>query len=172
MKWLSLDLAEDTGWAHGDNFASAHAGLWKLPGYGDRVINETLGRLYSAVNTVCRANKIEGLIVEAALRTIKKKNARGVWTPTSAHGDRCLTMLNGVAHAAAANAGVKVFKDPAPATWRAAVLGIGFPKDPKKEALQYCSRTGRTVADHNVAEALCMLQFGLGESNLLDRIKP
>jgi hypothetical protein len=172
LRLAAFDLAENTGWAAGDNFVTAQAGLWRLPGYGDDKIDRTLASLYSAVNATCRAHKIEGVLIEAALRTIKKKNSRGIWTPTSAHGDRCLTMLQGAARAGAANAGAKIMDCPAPNTWRAAVLGHGFPKDPKAEALQYCRRLGHPVDDHNTAEALCILQFGLGKQNLLDRIKP
>lgn len=169
---LALDLALNTGWAFGDDLASAHAGAWKLPGFADHLIERSLGSIYSAVNSLCRANNIEGVIIEAALRNISKRNSRGVWTPTSAHGDRCLTLINGAARAGAANAGVKTVDFPGPSTWRAAVLGHGFPAKPKDEALKYCHRIGRTVADHNTAEALCMLQYGLGKRNLLDRIKP
>lgn len=168
---LSLDLALETGWAFGDDIASAHVGTWKLPGYGDTVIDRTLGSIYSAVNTICRGNQIEGVIIEAALRGIQKKNSRGITTPTSAHGDRVLTMVNGAARAGAANAGVKIFLFPGPSTWRKAVLGHGFPDKPKEAAVTHCHRIGRKIANHNSAEALCMLQFGLGEQNLLDRIK-
>ena len=172
MKLLALDIAADTGFAFGDDFKTAHCNVWKVGSYADDRIDATLGSIYSAVNTICRGNKIEGVVIEAALRGIKRQNKRGITTPTSSHGDRCLTMLHGAARAGAANAGVKTFWFPAPNTWRAAVLGNGFPKNPKAEALLYCERMGRSLTDHNAAEALCMLQFRLGAQNLLDRIKP
>ena len=171
MKILALDLALETGWAFGENIASAHCGIWALPGYSDDKIERTLGSIYSAVNTICRGNKIEGVVIEAALRTINKKNSRGITTPTSAHGDRCLTMLNGAARAGAANAGVTKFWHPAPSTWRKVVLGNGFPEKPKEEAVKFCARIGRAVENHNTAEALCMLDWKTRESNLLDRVK-
>lgn len=171
MNILALDLSLESGWAFGDSIASAHVGTWKLPGFSDDKIDRTLGSIYSAVNTICRGNKIEGVVIEAALRGIHKKNKRGITTPTSAHGDRCLTLLNGAARAGAANAGVALFRFPAPNTWRAAVLGNGFPKDPKAAAVNYATMVGRNTPNHNAAEALCMLQWGLGEQNLLSRIK-
>jgi Holliday junction resolvasome RuvABC endonuclease subunit len=171
LRILALDLAVTTGWAFGDNLASAHVGTWRLPGYADERIQQTLGSIYSAVNTICRGNMIEAVIIEAALRTIKKKNSRDVWTPTSAHGDRCLTMLNGAARAGAANAGVKQFEFPAPNTWRAAVYGEGYPKNPKAHALEYCRRNGRDIKEHDAAEALAILQYGIGKVGLLGRIK-
>src|SRR5579872_6141685 len=128
MRLLALDLALLTGWAFGEDLASAHVGTWTLPGYADPVIDRSLGSIYSAVNTICRANKIGRVIIESALIGIKKKNARGITTPTSRHGDRCLTMLNGCARAGAANAGVTQIDVIAPNTWRAAVLGNGYPK--------------------------------------------
>lgn len=172
MKILALDLALTTGFAFGYDLASAHCGIWRLPGYSDNNINRTLGSIYSAVNTICRANKIEAVVIEAALRGVKRTNKRGITTPTSAHGDRCLTMLNGAARAGAANAGVKIFYFPAPASWRKSVLGNGFPEKPKDAAIAYCRMSGRDIAEHDAAEAFCMLQFGLGKQNLLDRIKP
>lgn len=171
MKILALDLALETGWAFGDKIADAHAGTWQLPGYADDRIERTMGSIYSAVNTICRGNQIEGVIIEAALRGVKRTNQRGITTPTSSHGDRCLTMLNGAARAGAANAGVTQFWNPAPNTWRKVVLGNGFPKNPKDEAVKFMARIGRVVANHNTAEALCMLDWKLRESNLLSRIK-
>lgn len=171
MKALALDLALETGWAFGDSIASAHSGLWRLPGYSDDKIDATLGSIYSAVNTICRGNEITLLIIEAALRGVKKKNARDVWTPTSAHGDRCLTMLNAAARAGAANGGVRKVMVVAPCTWRKSVLGNGFPKNPKDKAMDYCRMIGRRPEEHNEAEALCMLQHALGNQNLLDRIR-
>lgn len=172
MKLLALDLALNTGWAFGDSLASAHVGVWRLPGYAEDKIDRTMGSIYSAVNTVCRGNKIEGVIIEAAMRGIQRQNKRGITTATSAHGDRCLTMLQGAARAGAANAGVRLFRFPAPNTWRAAVLGNGYPKNPKDLAVEYCRLSGRNIPEHDAAEAFCMLQFGLGEQNLLDKIKP
>lgn len=171
MRLLALDLALKTGWAWGDNLSQAHAGTWTLPGYSDDKIDRTLGGIYSAVFHVVRANQIEGALIEAALRTIKKQNNRGIWTPTSAHGDRCLTMLNGAARAAVSNAGAKILECPAPNTWRASVLGIAYPKEPKAAAIEYCRRNGLGITDHDAAEAACILQHGLGKQTLLDRIK-
>lgn len=171
MRILALDLALETGWAFGEDFASAQVGVWRHPGYGDSVIDRTLGSVYSAVHTCCRANNIEGVVIEAAMRGLKRKNKRGITTKTSAHGDRVLTMLNGAARAGAANAGVKLFRFPAPNTWRAAVYGDGFPKNPKAKAVDHCGLLGRSVPNHNSAEALCMLQWGLSGQDLLARIK-
>jgi hypothetical protein len=171
LRILALDLALETGWAFGDDIASAHAGVWLLPGYSDTNIDRTLGSIYSSVNTICRANQIGIVIIEAALRGLKRTNKRGITTASSAHGDRCLTMLNGAARAGAANAGVRTFDNPAPNTWRKAVLGNGFPKDPKAEAVEYCRRNGRTIPNHNAAEAVCILQYGIGKHGLMARIK-
>lgn len=171
MKILALDLALATGFAFGEKLETAHCGVWKLPGYSDDRINRTLASIYSAVHATCKANGVDTVIIEAALRTIKKKNKRDVWTKTSSHGDRCLTMLQGAARAGAANAGVKNFEFPAPNTWRASVLSNGYPKNPKSEAIEYVRRNGRNIAEHDAAEALCMLQYGVGKFGLLGRIK-
>lgn len=172
MIGLALDLSANTGWALGDDVSRARAGVWRLGGYVDDRIDRTMAGLYSAVNSTCRENSIDTVIIETALRGLKRTNKRGITTPTSAHGDRCLTMLNGVARAAAMNGGARRIVHLAPNTWRASVLGNGYPKDPKGEAILYCSRVGNPQPDHNAAEALCMLQHILAEAGLLARIKP
>lgn len=172
MNGLALDLAGVTGWAVGDNLATARIGIWKLPGYSDDCIDRTLASIYSAVNGTCRENDVGYLILEAALRGVQRTNKRGITTPSSSHGDRCLTMLNGAARAGASNAGVKIIKVIGPSTWRARIFGNGYPTDPKGTAVAYMKRNGRDIADHNACEAGCMLQFGIDEFGLLGRIKP
>ncbi len=171
MRLLALDLALNTGWAWGENLARAYAGVWRLPGYSERDLPRTLGGIYSAVLTVCRSNEIEAVQIEAALRGVKRTNKRGITTPTSAWGDRCLTMLNGAAQAAVANSGAKLLKPVGPSTWRKSVLGEAFPANPKEAAVRYCALQGREIPDHDAAEAFCILQHALGNQNLLDRIK-
>lgn len=172
MKILGIDLASRSGWCFGTDIATAYYGLWDVPGLDDANINRSCGSIYSAVNTTCRANGIEGVVIEAALMGITRKNKRGIATPTSRHGDRVLGMIAGAARAGASNAGVKHMWFPGAPTWRKEVLGNGYPDKPKDAAIAFCAMMGKRITDHNVAEALCLMSYGHGKQNLLDRIKP
>lgn len=120
-----------------------------------------MGSIYSAVLAVAKANGIGGVAIEAPLSLGGR----------SAHTGRVLTMLSGAAQAAASNAGIGWMRLPGPSTWRAKVLGNGFPENPKRVALDYCKMMGRDIGEHDAAEAMCILQWALSQFTLLDRIK-
>lgn len=164
MLIAAFDLSfSGLGFAFGEDILTAHSGVWKLPGADDANLNVSLAQAYSAINACCRANGIEGAVIETALMGIRRENKRGITTPTSKHGDRVLGYLQGTARAAAVNGGVKFISTPGPSTWRAAVFGNGFPENPKRTAVDYLKMLGIVVTDHNRAEALCMMQFGKGK---------
>jgi hypothetical protein len=167
MNLLAVDPALNTGWAFGPKTGTPHAGVWRLPGFDEQHSAQSFGSAYAAVRCVVAANKIEGVIIEPPMIGISKKNKRGIITPTSHHGDRMLTMLSGAIQAGAINGGAKWVKLPPPNTWRAAVLGNGYPKDPKAAALEYCRLMKWCIEDHNAAEAACMLVWGHGQALLM-----
>ncbi len=172
MKILGLDLSfTKTGWAFGDDISKAHRGFWTTPGADDKNLNVSLAQIYSAVCGSVRANGIEGVVIEASMMGITRANKRGIVTPTSKHGDRVLGFLGGAARAAAVNGGAKYIATPGPSTWRAAVLGIGYPENPKAAAVSYCQMMGINVTDPDTAEALCLMQFGKGKFLHLERAK-
>lgn len=168
MRILALDIAGRCGFAFGGPQDRPHCGAIDLPGLDDKNRIRSMGGLYSSVLAMVKANGIEGVVIEAPLIGIMKKNKRDVWTPTSAHGDRVLTMLSGAAQAAVSNAGAKLIGMPSPQSWRAAVLGNGRPKDPKGAALNYCRLVLKlNLTDHNAAEAGCLWAWGVGQARLL-----
>lgn len=160
MNVLGLDLAGTTGFAFGPIGGKPLFGTWTVPGFDDRMRSRSFANLYSTIHGVVKANDIKLVVIEAALMHIKRKNKRNVWTPVSAHGERVLVMLSGAAQAACANAGCCNIEMPAPNTWRADVLGNGFPDDPKAASLRYCRMAGWKVEDHNAADALCLWHWG------------
>lgn len=164
MKIMALDISQKTGFSFGERHDRPHCGTIDLPGLDDKNLARSCGGLYSSVMAMVRANKIEGVVIEAPLIGISKKNKRGIYTPTSAHGDRVLTMLSGAAQAAISNGGAKFLGMPGPQTWRAAVLGNGRPTNPKSAALEYCRLVLKlNLDDHNAAEAACILQWAFGQ---------
>lgn len=144
---LALDPAATCGFAFGDGKTLPHASIWQLPGFADADCDRSFGNIYSAVRGIVTENRIEGLMIESPLRLDGK----------SAHTERMLTMLSGAARAGAHNGGVKWIKSVAPTSWRKAVLGNGFPKNPKQAALEYCRLRGWRIDDHNAGEAACIL---------------
>lgn len=169
MKILALDLASVSGWAFGEKTGRPLAGEWRLPGFDGMNAPHSYASIYTSVKCVVAPNKIDMVVVEAALIGIKRKNKRGILVPTSAHGDRTLTKLSGAAQAGAIAGGAKIIMEVQPNEWRAAVLGNGYPKDPKAAAEEYCRLVGWPVprGQHNAAEALCIFQWGLGQEKLL-----
>lgn len=161
---MGLDLALSTGWAFGERGSQPHAGTFNLPGFSDRDLPRSMASIYSSVNALCKANGVKFVFIEAALRNIKRKNKRGILLPVSAHGTRCLTMLNGAAMAGAANSGAKVYPPVAPETWRKEVLGNGRPENPKAAALRYCALMKIPVPNDDAAEAVCIMQYGIGQT--------
>lgn len=161
---MGLDLALSTGWAFGERGSQPHAGTFQLPGFSDRDLPRSMASIYSSVNALCKANGVKFVFIEAAMRGIMRKNSRGISLPASAHGERSLTMLSGAAMAGAANSGAKVFPPVDPKTWRKAVLGIAMPKDPKQMALDYCGLFKIPVPNHDAAEAVCIMQYGIGQT--------
>lgn len=168
MKIMGLDISTNCGVAHGDSGGRPHCSTLKLPGLDDANLARSCGGLYSSVLALIRANGIQGVVIEAPLIGLTRKNKRGITTPTSAHGDRTLTMLSGAAQAAVSNAGAKILGMPAPTTWRKAVFGNGYPSDPKAAAIEYCRLVWKiTLTDHNSAEALCLMSWGMAQAKLL-----
>lgn len=168
MKILGLDLALSTGWAQGERGAQTHYGVFKLPGFSDHLLPRSCASLYSAVQTMVRANNIEGVVIEAPLQAIFRKNKRGIETNSSSHGIRALTMISGAAQAGAINGGAKHIWMPEPRAWRKAVLGNGSPEKPKEAAFQYCKTVLKlNPQDDNAAEAICLVSYGLGQEKLI-----
>lgn len=168
MNILGLDLARKTGFAHSDNHAKPTWGSFELPGFDDLSLQKTMGSIYAAVISLVRENEIEGVVLEAPLTGVYRKNSRGISTPTSTHGTRVLTMLSGAAQAGAYNGGAKTFWIPEPHHWRKQVLGIGFPENPKASARRYCQMVFQIdVHDDDAAEAVCLLSFGHAQAKLI-----
>lgn len=166
---MGLDLAESTGFAFGNRTERPYFGVFQLPGFAsvDKQV-ASMASLYTAVHSMVAANKIEGVAIEAPLMGITKKNKRGIPVPVSHHGTKMLVMLSGVAQAAAKNGGAKIVWLPEVSSWRKAVLGNGFPSDPKGAALQYCRLVLKLkVEDHNAAEGLCVWCWAHGQAKLL-----
>ena len=158
MKILSIDGALRCGWAFGDKTGRPYFGTWDLPGFSDQKRAASFASAYSAVQAMVRANNIEGVVIEAPLHLGGR----------SSHGERCLTMLSGALQAGACNGGAKSIWMPAPNTWRKHVLGNGFPKHAKSAAIEYCKLVLKiAVTDDNIADALCLWQFGHGQARLL-----
>lgn len=167
MKLLAIDPAKSTGWAFGESTGRPFSGIWKLPGFSDLDRPRAMALIYSSVRSHVSANGIEGVVIEAPVVGIQRENKRGIKLPTSRHGELSLTMLSGAAQAGAINGGAKHIWMPFPNEWRKAVLGNGYPENPKAAALNYCRLTGCPVTEHDAAEAICLLQYGHGQVKLL-----
>ncbi len=164
MICAAFDIALRTGWAIGERGKPPMlCSFVDLPGFSVRDLPRSLGSMQTIVTMLVRHHDVKVVGIEAALRGVHKKNKRGFASPVSAHGERVLTMLSGVTIGAAHNAGARVLEPVAPATWRKAVLGNGYPDNPKKAALDYCALMKWNITDHNVAEAACILQWTLGQ---------
>lgn len=157
MMLLAVDPAQRCGYALGTKTGAPQAGVFDLYGFDDKNAPRSFAGIYSSVRALCAANRIEGFVIEAPLRLGGK----------SAHTERNLTMLSGAAQAAAINGGVKWVRVVAPTTWRKAVLGHGFPKNPKDAALEYCRMMKWNITDHNAGEAALMLVWAHGQAKLL-----
>lgn len=169
MKILGLDPSGNCGFAFGERGGQTLYGVFKLPGFSDHLLPRSCASLYSAVQSMVRANNIEGVVIEAPLQAIFRKNKRGIETNSSSHGIRALTMISGAAQAGAINGGAKHLWMPEPRSWRKAVLGNGSPEKPKEAAFQYCRMVlGLYPDDDNSAEAICLVQFGHGQATLID----
>ena len=168
MICMGLDLSEEVGWAFGDKAERPHFGTFTLPGFSDAKRARTMASVYSAVMAMVRANNVEGVAIEAPGIGIRRKNKRGITTPTSAHGTQVLTMLSGAAQAGAINGGAKFLWMPQSNEWRKAVLGNGYPEHPKSAAVEYCNLFLKcAVTNHNAAEGLCLMVFAHGQARLL-----
>lgn len=157
MKLLAVDPGSTSGWALGERTGVPMAGTWKLPGFDDKNRAKSFAGIYSSVYALCRGNGVEGFVIEAPLRLGGR----------SAHTERMLVMLSGAAQAGAFNGGVKWVEIVAPQTWRKKVLGNGFPKNPKRAAIEYCNLMRWNIIEHNAAEASCILVYGHGQTRLI-----
>lgn len=149
-----LDISDKgTGYAFGARNSVPTAGVFQLMGLNDRDRPRSCASLYSAVNHLVRENGIQFMGIEAPLM-LKGK---------SAHTERSLTMLSGAAQAGAANGGAKVLPLVGASTWRKAVLGQGFPDDPKAMMLRYCRMLSWPIDDEDAAEAAGIWQWACGQ---------
>jgi hypothetical protein len=168
MMILGIDPAATLGWGLGERAGPFRSGAFQLPAFSDIDRPRAFAMVYCAIKSLVQENKVEGVVVEAPLQKVSRKNKRGVTTPTSAHGVSVLTMLSGAVQAGAYSGGARHFWYPEPSQWRKAVLGAAFPENPKASAIRYCELVLRaTTADHNAAEGLCLMQFGHGQAKLL-----
>lgn len=168
MRILGVDPARALGYGFGDRSGPFRSGVFQLPSFTDLDRPRAFAMVYSAVQSLVRENKIEGVVIEAPLQTVKRKNKRGISTPTSAHGTTVLTMLSGAVQAGAFSGGARRFWFPQPSEWRKSVLGAGIPEHPKAAAIRYCEMVLKTaVQDHNAAEGLALMQYGHGQAKLL-----
>lgn len=155
---MGLDLALRSGWAIGDRTGTPIVGKFDLPGFSNGARAKSMGSIYAAVLSLVREHKIKGVAIEAPLHLGGK----------SAHTERSLAMLSGAAQAGAINGGAEKVWLVAPATWRKAVLGQGFPDHPKQAAVDYCKLVLKSdIPDHNMAEAACILVWAHGQAVLL-----
>lgn len=168
MRILGVDPAAKMGWGFGDRAGPFRSGSFQLPSFTDLYRPRAFAMVYCAIQSLVRDNKIEGVVIEAPLQTVSRKNKRGISTPTSAHGVSVLTMLSGAVQAGAFSGGARHFWFPEPSTWRKAVLGAAFPENPKAAAVRYCEMVLKTaVQGHDAAEGLALMQYGHGQAKLL-----
>jgi hypothetical protein len=168
MRVLGLDPGMSLGYAFGAPSDKPYCGVLKLPGFTDDARAASFGGAYAAVQSMVRAHRIEGVVLEAPLMEIWRKNKRGINTPSSSHGVRMHHMLSGALQAAVINSGAKLLGMPTPNEWRKRVLGNAFPKDPKNAAIAYCKLVLKlTVEEHDAAEAACLWAYGCGQAKLL-----
>ncbi len=129
---------------------------------------KALGSLYGGILALVRENNIEVGAIENPMPNIRRQNSRGIITDSSHRSRDVLLMMFGVALAAMRNGGCKTIYRIDPATWRKAVLGNGYPQDPKRAAVDYCRLVFKCdVPNHNAAEAVCIWQWALGQAKLL-----
>lgn len=163
MICAAYDLANNSGWAFGDGKTAPTSGHIELYGFNTTEnLARSLGSIDTFVFSMVRANGIDVVLPEAALRGVFRKGKRGFATSASSHGDRVLTMLSGAAIAGAARAGAMILEPVAPTTWRKGVFGNGKPKDPKTQAWEYCRLMGWKVETEDEAEACCILVYAHG----------
>jgi hypothetical protein len=168
MKCAGFDLARHSGYALGERTGAPVYGAFELPGFDEGNLARSLGSLYTNVRGLIAANGVEGVAIEAPQTNIRRTNARGITTPTSKHGTTILTMLSGVARAAAFNAGAKHIWLVDPSVWRKAVYGNGYPDNPKAAAISYCRQVYKVhLTDDNIAEGLALLSYAHGQARLL-----
>lgn len=168
MRILGADLGTLTGWGCGLGSGDYRFGSFHLSGLDDANRPKSLSAVYSTLQSLVRNHNADGVVIEAPLSGgVTKVNKRGIRTGTSAHGIQVLTMLSGAAQAGAYSGGARHFWFPYPNVWRKAVLGNGYPEKPKEAALRYCRLVLKLdLQDHNIAEALCLAQYGHGQAKL------
>jgi hypothetical protein len=127
-----------------------------------------MGGLYGSILALTRENEIEVGAIESPLPNIRRTNARGITMDSSHRSRDVLLMMFGVALAAMRNGGCKKIHCIDPSVWRKAVLGNGYPPNPKNAAIDYCRLVfNLEIKDHNAAEGVCIWQWALGQSKLL-----
>lgn len=153
LSFWDISLSCGVAWG-GVSDAAPRTALHKLPA-GEENFDRALVTMREAVSMLVRFEKLEYVLVEAAMRVVDREH--------SAYSAFLLISLSAVAREAATRAGAHV--EPVPVgKWRRAVLGNGnMPgREAKKAAMAFCDRLGWKYADHNVAEATCGWVFGMG----------
>lgn len=167
MNILAIDPGLVMGFAYGPATGPV-CGVLKLPGFDDENRARSFAGAHAAVQSMIRVHDIKGVVIEAPLMEVWRKNKRGIETPTSNHGVRMHHMLSGVLQAAVINGGAVLLGMPEPKTWRKAVLGNGYPADAKAAAIQYCRIALNLILEsHDAAEAACLWAWGVGQAKLL-----
>lgn len=169
MRCIGLDVSSNTGWAHGDLTGKPAYGVFKLPelGAGDKDAR-ALGGLYGSILSLVRENAIEVAAIEEPVPNIERTNKRGITTLSSNRSRDSLLMMFGTALAAVRNGGCRKIYIVRPASWRKQVLGNGYPQNPKQAMLDYCRIVFKVdLRDDNIADAMGIWQFALGQAKLL-----
>lgn len=150
---LALDISLTTGAAWGGADAPRpRTAVIELPQGLDNFDRALVG-LREWVAMTCRFEKIELVLVEAALRVVDREH--------SDYSAFLLTSLSAVAREAAKRAGANVVPVDC-ATWRKHFLGTAHVSTAagKAGAMKRCTQLGYTFQDHNAAEAAGIWDYG------------
>lgn len=150
---LALDISLTTGAAWGNAQADRpRTAVVKLP-EGLQNFDRALVGLREWVAMTCRFEKVEFLLVEAALRVVDRNH--------SDYSAFLLTSLSAVAREAGARSGAHV--EPVECDkWRKHFLGTArvSTAEGKAGAIKRCEQLGYTYQDHNAAEACGVWDYG------------
>ncbi len=153
---LALDISLTTGAAWGGADAPRpRTAVVKLP-EGQLNLDRALVGLREWVAMTCRFEKIERVLIEAAMQVVDSEH--------SAYSAFLLISLQAVAREAACRAGASV-ETVECGIWRRHFLGTArvSTEEGKRGAMKRCDQLGYTYQDHNAAEAGGIWDFGIAK---------
>lgn len=151
---LALDISLTTGVAFGSLAEGRPRSLcWNLPD-GEHNFYRALTGLRENVMALCQFQKVETVVVEAAMRKVDRFH--------SAYSAYLLMSLAAVAGEAATRAGAAVLSVDCQ-KWRKTYIGNGglSGEESKRLAMQRCDQLGWRYPDHNAAEAMGIWYWGM-----------